>query len=159
MAAITNIDIPHGIEWEFNLLLGQTCCRQHVGNDLSLFLGFGSIIYVTNPKGESPHGMYEIGTYRSDWRLIENQRILCGSNDVVDSIDDFREQIMKLDGATCAGIRMLTEFDVRIEFNRGLCVDFFATFGDEDEVIHVFLPDDKVVSFSNHGGWVSHAAK
>lgn len=154
MAAIVSSNIPHGVEIELNSLLGQTCCRQSVGNDLSLFLGFGGIVFVRNPRGEAPHGKWEIGSYRSAWRMIEHQNIVCGSKEAIESVEELRQQLVKLDGAKCLKIVMLTAFDVRVEFDKGLCVDFLGAFGDDDEIFHVFLPQDRVVSYSLQGGWV-----
>ena len=158
MAAITRCDIPYDVEKEMNSILGETCCRQSVGNDLSLFIGFGGIVFVKNPRGETPHGKWEIGSYRSAWRMIENQSIICGSKELIYSVDELRQQLVKLDGAKCVKIGMLTEFDVRVEFDRGLCVDFLGAFGDDDEVFHAFLPQGRVVSFSLQRGWVSQVA-
>ena len=90
--------------------------------------------------------------------MIENQSIICGSKELIDSVDELRQQLVKLDGAKCVKIGMLTEFDVRVEFDRGLCVDFLGAFGDDDEVFHAFLPQGRVVSFSLQRGWVSQVA-
>jgi hypothetical protein len=158
VAAITRRDIPYDVEQEMNSILGQPCCRQSVGNDLSLFLGFGGIVSVKNPRGETLHGKWEIGSYRSAWRIIHNHSIICGSRELIDSVDELRQQLVKLDGVNCIKIGMLTEFDVRVVFDRELCVDFLGAFGDDDEVFHAFLPQDRVVSLSLQGGWVSQVA-
>jgi len=155
MAAIATHDIPNDIQQEVNSVLGQTCCRQHVDNDRSLFLGFGEIVFVKNPKGTAPHGKWEVGTYRSAWRMIENHRIVCGSKEAVDSVDELRQKLARLDGAKCTRILMITEFDVRLEFDRGFCVDFIGVFGDDDEVFHIFLPQGRVVSLTIRGEWDS----
>lgn len=155
MAAIALHDIPNDIQQELNTVFGQTCCRQHVGNDLSLFLGFGEIVFAKNPRGAAPHGKWEIGTYRSAWRMIENHSIICGSKELVDSADELRQEVVKLAGLECTKILMLTQFDVRVEFDRGFCVDFFGVFGDDDDVFHMFLPQGRVVSLSIRGEWVS----
>ena len=154
MVAITFPEIPKDIQQELDTVLGQTCCRQYVGSDLSLFIGFGGIIFVKNIRGTSyPHGKWEIGTYRSAWRMIENQRIICGSKCLFDSVEELRQKIVKLEGAKCTGIRMLTEFDVRIEFDQGYCVDILGVFGDEDELFHMFLPQRRVLALSIGGEW------
>ena len=154
MDAIKIPEIPKDIQQELDTVLGQTCCRQYVGSDLSLFIGFGGIIFVKNIWETSyPHGKWEIGTYRRAWRMIENQRIVCGSGSLLESLEEWRQKIGKLEGAKCTGIRMLTEFDVRIEFDHGFCVDIFALFGDDDEVFHMFLPQGRSLGLSIRGEW------
>lgn len=127
-----------------------------MGDDRSLFLGFGDIILVPNPRGAAPHGEWELGTYRSAWRMIQQREIICGSKDVVDSLDEIRNQLVKANGLKCIGIGLLTEFDVRVEFENSIWVDFLGTFSDDDEVLNVFLPKEYVVSFSIREGWLSH---
>ena len=159
MAEVTRNNIPHEVEREMNSILGQVCCRQHVGNDGSLFLGFGGIFFTKTSRGEAPHGKWEVGTYRSAWRIVENQSIICGSKEAIDSVEELRPFVGKLEGATCAKISMLTEFDVRVEFGKELSVDFMAACGDGDEVFHAFLAQGQVASFSSVGGWVLAASR
>ncbi len=159
MDAIKFPEIPKDIQLELNTVLGQTCCRQYVGYDLSLFIGFGEIVFVKNPWGAYPCGKWEIGIYRSAWRLIKNKRIICGSKCLFESLEELQQKIEKLEGAKCTGIRMLTEFDVRVEFDHGFCIDIFGVFGDEDEVVHMFLPQRRVLALSNLGEWTAGDCK
>jgi hypothetical protein len=154
MDAIKIPEIPKDIQQELDTVLGQTCCRQFVGSDLSLFIGFGGIIFVKNIRETSyPHGKWEIGTYRRAWRMIENQRIVCGSECHFDTLEELRQKIGRLEGAKCTSIRMLTDFDVRIEFDHSFCIDIFALFGDDDDVLRMFLPSGRSLGLSIRGEW------
>ena len=151
-------EIPNSIKQQLESIADQKCCRQYVGSDRSLFLGFGEIVLVKHPRGLAPHGKWEIGTYRSAWRMIHNQQVICGSTDAVESVDEFRRNLARVEGAKCIRILSPTEFDVRMEFDNGIIVDILGTFRDDDEVMHVFLPES-IVSFSIGKGWVAECGR
>ena len=136
-------------------VIGQMCCRQHIGDHRSLRLGFGEIVRVKTARGEADYGKWEIGTYHCAWRIIHDQKIVCGSQDVVESIDELRRAISVIKWGRCSAIRQLTDMDVRVEFDNGVFVDILATISDEDEVLHLFCPDKVVVTFSIPDGWVA----
>ena len=134
-------------------LVGQQCCRQHVGNDRSLFLGFGSLVRMESALGDSVHGKWEIGTYNSCWRIVEGTTIVCGSRDFPDSVAELKHTVDRLKLGRFCRLEQITEFDVRVECDSGLYVDVLGTISDDDEFLHVFCPEKRVVTFSAADQW------
>lgn len=155
MAEMNPREMNIAVQRRIDSVVGLICCRQHIGEDRSLFLGFGEVIRVKTVISEADHGKWEIGTYHGSWRIVRGQQILCGSNDSVESVDELRRTIQEIEWGKCSAIRQLTAFDVRVEFDNGILVDILGTISDEDELLHIFFPDKNVVAFSIAGGWVA----
>jgi hypothetical protein len=136
-------------------LRGEVCCRQHIGNDRSLFLRFGEVYrYTAGKSKEAERGKWDIGVYRCAWRIVRGSQILLGSRDAVDSVDDLRKVAATIEWGCFAGIRQLNEFDLRVEFDSGVVADILATTSDGDEVAHIFFPDNMVACFYVGYGWL-----
>ena len=79
--------------------------------------------------------------------------MLCGSQDVADSIDELNLALGRVDLGRFVSLRQLSELDLRIQFDSGIAVDFLTTFSDQDETLHIFCPGDQLLTFSVPGGW------
>lgn len=133
-------------------IIGMQCSRKEVGRCRSLSLGFGVEGGVSNIS-KTAYREWEIGTYYSAWRFVRDGIVICGSQDVVDSIDELNRAIGQVDLGRLRSLRQLTDLDVRIEFDSGVAVDIFATTSDEDECFHIFCPEERVIQFSVRDGW------
>ena len=96
---------------------------------------------------------WEIGTYYSAWRVVREGIVLCGSQDVVDSIDELNLSLGRIGLGRFMSLRQFSDLDVRIEFDSGVAVDFLATTSDDDECLHIFCPGERCIEFSVRGGW------
>ncbi len=134
-------------------IVGKPCSRKEVGRMRSLSLGFGSEVRSAIKLNEKVYREWEIGTYRSAWRVIRGGIILCGSQDVVNSIDELNLALGRIDLGRFVSLRQFADLDVRIEFDSGIAVDFLVTTSDEDECFHIFCPGERFVEFSVGGGW------
>jgi hypothetical protein len=134
-------------------IAGKPCSRKEVGRGRSLSLGFGSEIRSAIKLNEKVYREWEIGTYCSAWRVVRGEIVLCGSQDVVDSIDELNLALGRIDLGRFVSLRQLAGRDVRIEFDTGIAVDFLATTSDEDECLHIFCPGQRLIQFSVRGGW------
>jgi len=134
-------------------VVGLPCSRKEVGRSRSLSLGFGGEVRSSVKLNDKLYREWEIGTYRSAWRVVCGGTVLCGSQDVVDSIDELDAALQKIELGRFVSLRMIDDLDIRIEFDNGKAVDFLSTMSDEDEVLHIFCPDRRVVEFSVRGGW------
>lgn len=150
---MNSMDINYEITSYFTQIVGENCYHQQIGNDRSLFLRFGKNIQIESALGSHVHGMWEIGTYRGTWRVICDGTIVCGSKNAVDSIEDLRNAINQVNFGQFKAIHKLSEFDVRFEFSNKVFVDILCAFGDDDELLHTFFPNDIVISFSIANGW------
>ena len=138
------------------LLIGKECCRVSVGAFKSLSMGFGKRVYHHNDKlVDTYFGEWEIGTFYCSWRVIKNNKILCGASDSVDSIDDLNRSINCIQFGSIISISIFSGIDVRIEFDNGVFVDFLATISDEDEYFHIFCPDNVYIELSSEGKWLT----
>ncbi len=130
-------------------LVGKSCTLQRVGSDRSLFLGFGEI----DRARTVPHAGTEIGTYDCAWRICQNGKVICGRNDPVDDVKELQEMLSSVDLGEFRSISLISEYDVRIQFSTGKTVDVLCTVSGDDEVVHVFFPENEVLVFQPEHGW------
>ena len=136
-------------------LFGQPCCRKSAGSPRrGVSIGFGAQRFHGNPAlVDSFYGEWEVGTYYAAWRVAAPGRILCGSDDVVDSTNELNERLSQIELGHPTGIEMLSEYDVRLALGAHF-LDFLGTHGEEDEhVLHIFGPDDLYIEYSVARGW------
>jgi hypothetical protein len=134
-------------------IAGMPCSRLEVGRMKSLSLGFGQEVRSAIKINEKVYREWEIGTYRSAWRLVRAGLVLCGSQDVVNSIDEMNRTLMQFDLGRFISLQQVSELDIRIKFDSGIAVDFLATTSDDDESLHIFCPSGRFIEFSVQGGW------
>lgn len=133
---------------------GKKCCRVAVGNYKSLSFGFGERIFHNNHcLKDKFYGEWEIGTYYGSWRVLKNNKIILGSYLSEDDIDFLNKKINEIEFGEVVAITNLSELDVRVVFSNGVMVDFIPTFSDEDEVFHMFCPENIYVEFTSEGLW------
>ena len=134
-------------------LFGKEQCEARVGGSRSLSIGFGErIVSRVLPHNKKYHE-WEIGTYYSSWRIVQNGRIICGSGESAESIGELDVIVKDVKFGTISTITNLNHFDIRVEFDGGLSVDFFPAMSDEDEYFHIFCPHNMYVQFSSGGKW------
>ena len=135
-------------------LIGQACCRQRVGRMRSLSLGFGQKIPHGKPRlVDNFYGEWEIGTYTAAWRVVHEGVILCGSQDVVDSLSDLDQRLSKIKFGEIKAITAISKFDIRLHFDGGMHLDCIGAASEHDELLHIFCPEKLCVEYSIAGGW------
>ena len=135
-----------------NKLSGEPCLRKAVGRMKSLSLGFGSeAVRPTKPENK-PYRAWELGTYRSAWRVVQGRTVLCGSQDAADP-NELTTALQSIDLDRFASLQQLNDLDIRMEFSNGVAVELFATMSDDDEYFHVFCPDNVYIEVSVREGW------
>src|SRR6185369_4583727 len=86
---IGRTDLPEEVKDFLKPIIGKRCCRQRVSEPRAIHIGLGEKIYHGNSKLlDEYYGEWEIGTYYSAWRVLKEGRIICGSDDLVDSADE-----------------------------------------------------------------------
>lgn len=151
------MELPKRIQELVAPLYGKECCRHQVWKPRSLWLGFGEKIYHGNPNLVSAfYGEWEIGTYYNGWRVIKDGRLLCGSDDPVDCHSDLQAVLKDIRFGRLSGLKQMTPFDVRAEFDTQIVVDFLATISDGDECFSIINGlNHTAIEFSVAGGWKS----
>jgi hypothetical protein len=134
-------------------LVGKCCSRKEVGRMRSLSLGFGSEVPSPIKLDQKIYREWEIGTYRSAWRVIRGGTVVCGSQDAVDSIDELNLALARIELGRFVSLQSVGDLDVRVNLDSGIAVDFLATASDEDESFHIFCPGERFVEFAVRGGW------
>jgi hypothetical protein len=161
-----NMKMSTQIEEFLKPMFGKPCCRQRVWRYRSLHLGFGKKIFHGEKNlVDTYYGEWEIGTYYWSWRILKNEKILCGSGDLVKSIDALNAVVEKIDFGRIIGLKQITDLDVRAEFDTGLAVDFLEIRSDEEESFDIFYgprgirkPGNMVINFSIGTGWTMEPA-
>ena len=140
-------------------MFGKPCCRQRVWRPRSLSFGLGEKLNHGNPKlVDTFYGEWEIGTYYCAWRVIQKGRIILGSSEVVDSVDELDESLKRIEFGSILSLTQQGAFDVRAEFDMGLAVEFLTTTNHDDESFHIFGPQNLYIEFSIRGGWTKRRA-
>jgi hypothetical protein len=135
-------------------MMGKLCCNKRVWSFKSLALGFGKKVHHGNKKlVDNFYGEWEIRTYCYAWRVVKNGKILCGSKDAVDSVDELNAVLKRIKFGHFISLEQLTNFDVRVAFDTGIAVDFLAAVSDEDEGLVIFCPENKTIKFTVGNGW------
>jgi hypothetical protein len=132
-------------------IVGQPCTRKEVGRSKSLSIGFGDEANDDSQKRGKRYKRWEIGTYYNSWRVVKGATVLLSNIDSND-LDELNRELNKIELGRVASIRQLSEFDVRVELDNGVALDFLGTNADEDEYFHVFGPENSYIQFSR-AGW------
>jgi len=86
--------------------------------------------------------------------VLQNKRILCASNDAADSLDELDRALKAVEFGRITSLEQPADLDLRLEFDRGITVDFLATISDQDECFHiVFRPGNLAIKFTAGTGW------
>jgi hypothetical protein len=138
----------------FEGILGKPCCSQRVGRGRSLSIGFGARVQNTRPGATDPqYCEWEVGTYSSAWRLVRGDQVLCGSMDVVDSIEELSEYLQGVQLGNVTSIEALSPLEIRISLDNDVVVDFICVSNDDDEMFHIFGPEALYVEYKCLEGW------
>lgn len=133
-------------------IVGMRCSRKAVGRMRSLSLGFGNEARRATGLNGIVCREWEMGIYRSAWRIVGGGTVLCGSQDVADSIEDLNIALGTIDLGRFASLRQISDLDVRIEFDTGIAVEFLAAASDDDESFHIFCPGQRFIEFTPQRG-------
>lgn len=155
MASATIPIVPSSIQSRFDIISGrEKCSLRLIASDGSVRFGFGAL--RTEPLRQSfvSRAAWELGTYYRSWRLCRQSSILCGGLDALDSIDGCQHELDCQDFGFFHGIVHLSAFDLRVLFSDDLCLDVFGCIGTDDEIFHLFCPDNWVITYSNGKGWL-----
>jgi len=133
-------------------LLGKKCCRVKVGSYKSLSLGFGEKTYHNDPRlNDDYYGEWEAGSFYCAWRIMRGGNILYGADDSVEYLEKLNADA--IDMGKLISLEQLSDIDMRLKFDSGIVVDFFATVSDTDEYFHIFCPDHIYVELAAGGKW------
>jgi hypothetical protein len=137
-------------------IFGKVCCRRRVSSPRGLRLGFGEKVYHGNPKlTDAYYGEWEIGTFYCAWRVLKDGKILCGSDDLVESVNELNAAVAQIEFGAIQSIEQLDSLDVRVGFDTGIRVDFLATTSDgSDECIEIIHElTHRAGEFTVGSGW------
>jgi len=137
-------------------IYGNLCCKQRVWQHKSLTLGFGERVLHGNSKLiDNFWGEWEIRTYCNSWRVIKDGKVICGSNDIDDSIKELDAALGQIAfGRILSLTQEASGLDIRARFDTGIIVDFLTTVSEHDETVSIFCPRNVCVSFSPAEGWL-----
>lgn len=135
-------------------LIGKVCCRQRVGRGRSLSIGFGEKrFHGKTYLSDDFYGEWEIGTYSASWRVVRDGAILCGSRDIVDSVKELDQCLNSIRFGRILAISVVEKLDIRIDMDDGMRIDFLGTCSEDDEMFHIFGPDDFFMEYSITKAW------
>jgi hypothetical protein len=142
--------IPRRIKLFLSELKKQQPSLQRIDSDRNIFIGFGT---VSINKFKVPHGAWEIGSYRSSWRVVRNGKIVCGSQDADESFEELHAKLNNIKFGAFIGVRNISLFDIRFSFSDDVSLEFLGSFSDDDEALHIFSPNNIVCTHTLSGEW------
>jgi hypothetical protein len=117
-------------------------------------VGFGEKVPHSKPKtADTFYGEWELGTYSAAWRVIREGRVVCGSLDVVDSIDELDERLQAIRLGAVIAVEEQSQFEIRVKLDDGVFIDFICASAEDDEMFHIFGPESLYVEYTCPGGW------
>lgn len=117
-------------------------------------MGFGKKIPHSKSKTtDTFYGEWEIGTYSAAWRIIHKGHVVCGSSDVVDSIDELDTRLQAIQLGTVLTVEVISQFDIRINLDNGVCIDFICASAEDDEIFHIFGPENIYIEYMCPSRW------
>lgn len=132
---------------------GSICHEQTVGKGNLLHLGFGAC-EPAPLQGLPDRKKYEwgIGTFSAAWRVSDGSTILCGSLDSANHLK-VMEGLASVSFGNFESVEMVSSFDVRINFDSGVFVEFFPVAGFDDSSVYVIGPSGWEASYNYRYGW------
>lgn len=137
-------------------ITGKRCSAKAVGEYKSLMIGFGD--EVSRPTARNALAVrseWEIGTYTAAWRIVHGNEVLCGSMDPVDGNDELDLKVQGLQLGAALKIEMTSRFDIRVVLSEQSYVEFICASSDDDEILHIFGPDNFFAKYSVADGWTA----
>lgn len=123
-------------------LWGKPCCRKKIGDWRCLSIGFGEKIYHNNPKCVTPYyGEWEVGNYFQPWRVSKNNLVICGCKEHLEHNEELDFKLNEIDFGCIKAIIQPNNFDIHVELDNGIGIDFLAASSDDDETFHIFCPN------------------
>jgi hypothetical protein len=133
---------------------GQEVCFINIGDQKSLSVGLGRLL---NRQELGLKNVYEsewcLGSYRCCWRIIEHGKIKLTNHSLDETIETLNRKVSAVKLGKLLRISNTTDYDVRVEFENGIFIDFITTFDDDDECFHLFCPLHEYVEFYSDGKW------
>lgn len=136
-------------------LQGQPCWGAVINWDGTFRLCFGA--EVTSKRGVV-HGEWEIGTYNSAWRLASNTKIIVGSQDCFESQAEIEATMRGIQLGCFRSMVQDSPLDHSIHFDSGIVMEVLGTTACDDEVLHVFMPNNRYMEFTIKHGWTAKPA-
>ena len=135
-------------------LVGKPACRQRVGRGRSLSIGFGERVpHQKKSLPDSFYGEWELGTYTAAWRILQFGAVICGSADVVDSIEELDRKLQGIKIGAILTMDLLSSHDVRFCLDNAMTIDFMCASSEEDETVHLFGPNNLYLEFIAPDNW------
>lgn len=129
-------------------------CRRRVGERRSISFGFGAKIFHGKSHLADPYyGEWELGTYNASWRIVSKDRIILGSNDLNELMDEWNLVLRNLPIDRIEALHQVSKFDVRVCFSKSLHIDFISASSEDDEIFHIFTPDNMCLTYGPLNGW------
>lgn len=136
-------------------MLYKECCKVRVHYSDSLTIGFGEKIYHNCERLVDPFfAEWEIRTDWCAWRIRKGNHVICGKDQLVETFEELHEIANKIVYGTLISISQPSDIDLRLEFDTGIVIEFFASLGFNDSYYEIFCPNDIVIVLLSRGNWI-----
>jgi len=147
-----NLSNKVAIEIILNQLNGLILHGIKIRKDKMVQFGFGKI-ESSNNWGFKNNFIVTIGTYCSGWRILSEDLILVGREDLNEEIQNKAVEDIVGQELTLLGVSQPNRNDISFKFSKNVQIDFFSLSREEDHLIVGFFPKNKSIVYSWNLGW------
>lgn len=131
-------------------LIGKECCSIRIGFGSMLRIGIGEKVFYENPKLKGKfHGEWDIISRSCSWRIVKENKILCGDND---DIEECSNIVNKLTCGRVKDIFQTFEPDLTIQFDNNIHIEYFSNSLDDNQLI--IMSRNKISYDLTVDGWI-----
>ncbi|MDP4089421.1 MAG: hypothetical protein Q8930_09165 [Bacillota bacterium] len=126
-------------------IIGSKCFTAETAAGGTLVLGFEKV----GNAGCCGSSHWRFQTETCSWRIMYNDKILCGSGDEEIHIEGF---LQKLIGEKLISIERISPFDIVFIFMGGMEIQLLSQSKGRD-CFNILSPEESCITFSPAGGW------
>ncbi len=133
---------------QIRVITGLKCCLSGVGYPHTFKLEFGSKNFFDEKRF---HGDWSLMTYSCGWRLMKDEKILCGYYDDAETSD---KVVKILEGRILKEMIQSSKYDISLIFDNNYRADFWGqTNFKNHHSLFIYGPHDQYYEFRNNGSW------
>jgi hypothetical protein len=133
---------------QVKIMQGLKCCLASIGYGDVFKIEFGQRMYYDEKRF---HGEWSLVTYSCGWRVMKDEKILCGYYDAYETSDKI---VRILEGRILKEILQPTKYDLSLIFDNNYRADFWGqTNYKNHHSLFVYGPQEQYFELRNDGSW------
>lgn len=133
-----------------NKMLGQSFCYAEIGYSGAFKIGLGNRIFYDHPRlSHLFHGEWDIITISSAWRIIKDEKIICGSYDF---LEENESKFNTLVFGILLNINCTPPYGLALSFSSGIRIEYWNQSA-TDNSLEILAPNNTYLELDHKGIW------